>query len=272
MKFTRKFRFLPFGFAILILCPGSLLADYTIVLKNGRQITVKAYWEEKGMVKFHSLGGEIGLAREQIQSVQEAGDAEAQGLVMAALTAKDAARGTVGLANDQATDQRAEKLLRAEKEKGYQDMYDGLMGSIKSSTDLHWAITRGKTNPDPTLLETLEALNGRINDISSRIKDALHSPERRRGSVKLLTNSPFGGQYGTMELGPGGVVSPGFVDAQPFGAPSVDVAPPGYSAAERELSDLRRQLELLYEERKRLIEAFKEEKLFSGSVPYEAFP
>ncbi len=70
------------GFAILVCWSGSVLADYTIVLKNNRRITVKNYWEESGMVRFHGLGGEIGLGKRQIQSIVPASETGAQGIIV----------------------------------------------------------------------------------------------------------------------------------------------------------------------------------------------
>src|SRR4030095_13591012 len=51
-------------------------ADYTLVLKNGRRITVQSYREEGRMIKFRGLGGDIGISRDQIQSIQKADPGE----------------------------------------------------------------------------------------------------------------------------------------------------------------------------------------------------
>ena len=55
---------------------GPVLADYTLVLKNGRRITVQTYREEGRMIKFHGLGGDIGISKDQIQSIQKADPGE----------------------------------------------------------------------------------------------------------------------------------------------------------------------------------------------------
>ena len=80
MKITKLFIL---GLAVSLYLPGVLFADYTIVLENDRRITVNKYWEESGMVKFHALGGEIGIARKQIQSIVQATETEPQGVVIA---------------------------------------------------------------------------------------------------------------------------------------------------------------------------------------------
>ena len=65
---------------LIALClPVCLFADYTIVLENDRRITVKEYWEEGGMLKFPALGGKIGIARGQIQSIFQAMETEPRG-------------------------------------------------------------------------------------------------------------------------------------------------------------------------------------------------
>ena len=76
MRLTKTF---VSGFIALFCRSGSLFADYTIVLKNSGRITVKSYREEKEMVMLYGLGGEIGIARKRIQSIQQAGGSEPQG-------------------------------------------------------------------------------------------------------------------------------------------------------------------------------------------------
>ncbi len=48
---------------------GPLFADYTLLLKNGRRITVKSYREEGGKIKVYGLGWEMGFSRDQIESI-----------------------------------------------------------------------------------------------------------------------------------------------------------------------------------------------------------
>ena len=57
------------GFAVVFGSVTPLFADYTLILKNGRIITVEAYTEEGGMIIFSSYGGEIGIAKENVQSI-----------------------------------------------------------------------------------------------------------------------------------------------------------------------------------------------------------
>jgi hypothetical protein len=45
------------------------LSDYTIVLKNGRRITVQSYREEGATIKVPALGGELGIPKEQIETI-----------------------------------------------------------------------------------------------------------------------------------------------------------------------------------------------------------
>jgi len=57
------------GFAVVFGLAAPLFADYTLVLKNGRTVTVEAYKEEGGMIIFSSYGGEISIAKENVQSI-----------------------------------------------------------------------------------------------------------------------------------------------------------------------------------------------------------
>jgi len=63
------------------------VADYTIVLKNGRQITVQNYREDAGMIKFFGLGGEIGIPKDQIHAILKPGESDRRGLSISELEA-----------------------------------------------------------------------------------------------------------------------------------------------------------------------------------------
>ncbi len=279
MRLTKMF---VSGFIALLCCSVSLYADYTIVLKNGGRITVKSYQEESGMVKFDGLGGEIGIARQQIQSILQASETEPQGIVIAAI--KNSPSAPEAMVNLLTSEEKLRQVpaspnvrrfeLKDKEEKEDQKMLDVNTGAIKSRTELYQLITRGTINPKTGLLETLKALQERINDLNSRLKDFQRNAVRtgRPGVVKLITNSTFAGRRRIIELHPERVVRPGRVNVRPFLTRRAGDLLPGYSPGERELSNLRNQLHQLYERRKRLIQDMKQKGTFTGSLPYEAFP
>jgi hypothetical protein len=55
-------------------------AEYVVVLKNGRQLTVQSYREEGSTVKIRGLGGELGIPKEQIQSISKSPQNDRPGL------------------------------------------------------------------------------------------------------------------------------------------------------------------------------------------------
>jgi len=68
--------------AVFLCWTGILFANYTIVLKNGRRITVKSYQEEGEMIKVRGMGGEFGIAKDQIESIINPGADEERGMVV----------------------------------------------------------------------------------------------------------------------------------------------------------------------------------------------
>ena len=48
--------------AVIFYGAGILFAEYAVVLKNGRRITVKGYREETGRIMVYGLGGEFGIS------------------------------------------------------------------------------------------------------------------------------------------------------------------------------------------------------------------
>ncbi len=293
MKVTKLFIL---GLAVSLYLPGVLFADYTIVLGNGRRITVNSYWEESGMVKFRALGGEIGIARKQIQSIVQATETEPQGIVIAMIKSSPVViTPTVNLLaseKDVVKTPTTPNVRQFEVEdqlaREYQGAYRDLTQQIESRRKLRWLITRGTTSPDPTLIISLRVLNARIDDLLSRAKDAQVDPARSRGTgiVNLEVGSPFGGGRMIMGLRHGGKFIPGRVITH-----RMDVARPGkvgfpdrvsrrpghellpeYTYRQRELSELRNQLINLYDNRKQLIQDMNERGIFTGSIPFEESP
>lgn len=280
----KSVRVLMFSFTVLCCWSGPLFADYTIVFKNGGRIMVERYWEENGMVKFNGLGGEVGITRQQIQSILQVGEGANTGLVIAAVQESQPAAETKKRVLGSGVDKlkvttaigtlKPSPKIRRFKEKDkeqedYQSLDKPITEEIKSNTDRQWTITRGTSNPAPTVLKTPEAIKGRIDDLNSRLKDAQRDLTRRTAVVKLTTNGRFAGRKETIWLLPGGrKVTTGKVDVQLIGVRHVDVPLPGYSDSERELSRLNNHIINLRAERKRLIQEMKQKKLFTGSLPW----
>jgi len=247
-------RLLPLAFGLFLSVSESLFADYTLVLKNGRRITVQSYREEGGMIKFPGLGGEIGIGREQVQSILKAGESESRGMSVLG-TERAAPRGVptgqetkpepgkvpAGQAKAEAKDagagQTQDKVLspeeeKAKEEKEFQSKVKQLTEQIKAARDRFATSTRGSSGPEPTLLNTEEAIRARTDDLTTRLRDAGLVPGLRPGAT----------------------------------TPGVEVPLPGYSGTQKELSDLRNQVNQLSKEREGLIEQMKQKNFDTGSL------
>jgi hypothetical protein len=280
MKTTKMFII---GLAVLLYWAGSLYADYTIVLKNGGRITVKDYREEKGMVVLESLGGEIGITKQQIQSILRAREGEPQGLGLATIEKSQRTADKKTLTTEAEVGPNVRRFeLRDQEEKEDQEIFDANTEAIESRTELYRLIIRGKPDVEPTLLDNLVALEGRVNLLSSWLKDAQHKWAARRsrgtrsgrfvqqaGAVRLTVGSQFAGRRRTIVLTDEGIVRPGKVIVRPFRKRRRVGLLPGYSPGEREISELKNQLIQLCKERKRLIQSMKQEDRFTGSLPYD---
>lgn len=241
-------------------------AEYTIVLKNGRRITVQSYREEGGMIKAYGLGGEIGIRKEQIQSILEGG--EQPGIVSPKVeSVPSGPPGKPGIEEKKgrpveppprvSSPEEELKEERAKEEKGYQDKLTEITAQIKALRDQYALATRGTASPEPGLLQGENAIKARTDDLMSRWRDVQHNPAGSpdAGPMRLETPSPFAGQPSTVtELRPG---EPG---------PEVDSPPPPYTVKEKELSDLRNQLIQLQKERETLIEEMKQKGFETGSL------
>ncbi|HWO42647.1 MAG TPA: hypothetical protein VNO43_12675 [Candidatus Eisenbacteria bacterium] len=237
-------------------------ANYILTLKNGRRITVQSYREEGGMVKFIGMGGEIGLSKDQIQSIRKAGAEEGSELN---LTAKEpppvgGPDARVAPHESEGREVAADKTptpeeQRAKEEKEYQESLRSVTEQLQQVRDRYADVTRGTTTKDPTLLTTEEQIQARRDDLIARQKDERQNPTDP-GVLRLLTPSPFSSlPPTTTEL-----------RAPTPAGPSFATTPETYTDRQRELSDLRNQAIQLEKERERLINEMKQKNFNTGSL------
>ncbi len=262
-------KLIPLLFLAIFCWTALVFADYTLVLKNGRRITVESYREEGGMIKFRSLGGEIGISRDQIQSIIKGGISEGQSLRLPATAETSSAPGNISQEEKVKVDEKKdvkEKVLtpeeklaeeRTKEEKEYQNKVKEITEQLKAARDRYALTTRGSGGPEPSLLNSEEAIRARTDDLNSRLRDAQYNPAgpSDAGSIKLSTPSSFAGAPpSTTELQPGGII------------PRVDSPLPTYSEKERELSEMRNRINELTKERERLIQEMRQKNFNTGSL------
>jgi len=234
-------------------------ADYTIVLKNGRRISVQSYREEGRMIKFHGLGGEIGISKDQIQAIQKMGKSELNGLT---LSGSEADSQPASVEQRGTTPEPGEKQLspeeqRAKEEKEYQQKLSEIDAQLKEAWDRYMLETRGTTSRDPTLLTSKEEIRKLNEDALARLRDAENNPVDP-GVVDLTVQSPFS-TLGTTTR----VLRPPPPNIPAFGSP------PPFTERERELSDLRNRILQLDQERRQLVEEMKQKNFWTGALSLE---
>ena len=241
---------------LALLCSWTVpaAADYTLILKNGRRITVQSYREENDVIKFGGLGGEIGISKDQIQSIRQ-GEAAAPGdlnLIRsqpltqpAANVSPSAQQGSAGLTP-------TPEEVRVREEKAYQEKITNLNDQLNAAQDRYSEIIRGTTSAEPTQLVTEEQINARQDDAVARFKDALNNPSEPT-PVKLLTPSPFSSMPPTVTE-----VQPTGRTVSPYDAPQT------FTVRQKELLDLRNQALEIEKERERLINEMKQKNLYTG--------
>src|SRR5262245_20817363 len=220
------------------------LADYTLVLKYGRRITVPSYREEGRMIKFHALGGEIGISKDQIQSIEK--------------TIQVPSPQQTQLEEPAADPQVAERALtpeeeRAREEKEYQQKLMEVTGQLKEVQDRYSQLLRGTTSPEASQLVTEEQIKASRDDVISRFRDATSNPSEP-APVRLLTPSPFSSLPPTITE-----------ERPPARAPTTYENLP-YTETQKEFSDLRNQAIELDKERERLINEMRQKNMSIGSL------
>jgi hypothetical protein len=275
----------PLVATLILFSLSPVLADYTLLLKNGRRITVQSYRDEGTMIKFRGAGGEIGIGKDQIQSIEKAGESDSIG------SAASESGGTTQRSDAQPTSppvqkqverpQPAERQLspeeeRAQEEKEYQRKLTDITQQLKDARSRYSESLRGTTGPDPSLLTTEEQIKKLNDDAMARSLDARNNPVDP-GVVKLQTSSPFSSlppviieQNARL---PGEAQQRDFstpagndVVAPAPGRPTVESRPLSYTDSQRELSDLRNQAIQLEQDRQKLIDEMKQKNFSTGSL------
>src|SRR5258706_11776600 len=243
-------RALAAAFFTILVCYGVADADYVLILKNGRQITVQSYRTEGSMIKFNGLGGEIAISNDQIQTIRPASEVDrgvSSGLALdkpiVSATKEPAVVETKPspTAPPPAPVKRDEQVAnhRAEEEMAYQKKVKDLTDELQAARDGYSLSTRGNKGPEPSFFTTDEAFKGQQEDLITRLRDA---------------------QYRAQGLATGGAAKTPPLSLDP---------PPPYSEKQKELSDLRSRMFQLENERQQVIDEMKAKNFDSGSVYLE---
>jgi hypothetical protein len=216
---------------------GLAQAQHVIVLKNGRQITAQSYREEGSTVKIQGLGGEFGIPKDQIQSISKAGQGERPGLNIIDLetTTRQTSipqKPSLPPARDaKAPTSPAETRSAAdiEEEKEYQKRLAEVTQKLEAAKQQYFDATQGGGTASNV---SKEGFRSWAMDFASRIHDSQKIP------------------------GGGG----------PSSTPPTPPYAPVYTVKEKELSDLRTQIDRLQKERDALIEEMK-----SKNIPTSSF-
>src|SRR5581483_2917060 len=177
-------------------------AQYVIVLKNGRQIHVQNYREDGAMIKFSGLGGEIGIAKDQVQSIRRAGEsaADSSGLALDRLPAAPAVSPAPAARPADQPQARAPasaspetaKQKAAEEEKAYREKVKDLNLRLKDLRERYALITRGNRGNEPQFFTTEEAFQGHQDDLLSRLRDAQNRQQGLATGAAVFPRSAAG--------------------------------------------------------------------------------
>lgn len=210
-------------------------AQYVLILKNGRQITVQSYRTEGSMIKFTGLGGEIAIAKDQIQAIEKAGQTNRPGLSLPELETSSKPSPSVP---QKSTPTPTRDGIRppspskptpaAEEEKEYQKKLAEVTAKLESAKEKYFNATQGGGTAANL---SKDGISSWVMDFASRIHD----------SQKVS--------------GGGG----------PSSTPPTPPYAPTYTAREKELSDLRIEIDGLQNERDSLLQEMKSKNIPTGS-------
>lgn len=247
---------------VLVLSPALALAQYTVVLKNGRRITTQSYREEGNSIKIYGLGGEIALPRDQVQSILRGEEGQGRGLDLRERPSGDDAKPSApapesydGRPSSEGAPPPEDEKTKEENE--YRKKVQELTEELKAARDNFFTASRGNNSADPSVPLDDDATRRRIDDLNARLRDTQHNPGGvpDGGPLRMENPSPFTGQPPSRtEIPPGNV------------PPSVNPPPQGYTQNEQQLSELRNRMSDLTKQREQLIEEMKQKNLETGNL------
>jgi hypothetical protein len=233
----KKLFIIPVAGALIFYWVLPALADYTVVLKNGRRITAQSYREEGSTVKIHGLGGELGIPKDQIQTILKAGQTQQPGLSLSDLEASTR-QGPTTPQKPTPTPSRdvmqppssgeTKPEVNAEEAKEYQKRLAEVTEKLEAAKQEYFNATQGGGSSSNV---TKEGFQGWIADIGSRIRDSQKVP----GGGGLSSTPP----------------------TPPIG--------PTHTPGEKKISDLRIQVDTLQKERDTLIQEMKSKNMPTGT-------
>jgi len=214
------------------------MADYTLVLKNGRRITAHSYREEGSTIKIPVLGGEVGISKDQIQTILKAGETDQRGLSITDLGTsrrKADVSSTVpspaqpGEATEQSPSEETKSAVNAEEKEEYQKRLAEVNAKLEAAQQAFLRATQGGDGFSDV---SKEGFRGLTSDIGSRIRDSQKVP------------------------GGGG----------PPNTPPMPPYAPTYTPGEKRVSDLRSLVDSLQKERDELVTEMKSKNI-PTSIP-----
>lgn len=222
--------------ALSITCWCNLAkAQSVLVFKNGRQITVQSYRVEGSMIKFTGLGGEVGIPKDQIQAILKAGESDRPGLNLSELdssrpSATVPPKPTPTPTRDvtQTPSPKETTSIPTGEEKEYRKRLAEVTEKLEAAKEKYFTATQGGGTASNV---SKDGIRSWAMDFASRIHD----------SQKVS--------------GGGGASS----------TPPTPPYAPSYTAKEKELSELRTEIDNLQKERDALIQEMKSKNIPTGA-------
>ena len=207
-------------------------AQHVLVLKNGRRITVQSYRTEGTMIKFTGLGGEIAIAKDQVQAIEKVGQTNRSGLNLPELEAAsrqsggDSEKQKPSPARDETAPPRSQESapVAAGEAKEYQQRLADTTMKLEAAKEKYFNATQGGGTAENA---SNEGIMSWAMDFASRIHDSQKVP----------------GGGGPSDTPP----------ARPYA--------PIYTPKEKELSDLRLKIDTLQKEQDSLIQEMKSKNI-----------
>jgi hypothetical protein len=184
--------------ALMFFSVSAGLTDYTLLLKNGRRMTVQNYREEGSMIKIQGLGGEFGIAKDQIQSILKAAKPEQQGSTISGLGAstessKNSETSRTTPQDNSANSEQTKTAVTTNEEQEYQQRLNELTRKLETARQNYFLATQGGSTSSAATKEGYRALTA---DLMSRLKDrrgaseSEYEPqEKELRSLRLEINS-----------------------------------------------------------------------------------
>ena len=165
---------------VFLFCASVCSAAYLIHLKDGRDITTHEYWEEGSQIKIKQYGGVVGIAKDEVVSIEETDDVRTT---------------VIKSEPEKETEKEAEDTAAAEEKEGKKEG-DTKPDDVKKQKASEKPDGEKKQIEKNAFLKEFDALKKRFENVENMTKEEIFQFDKELADLRnKILHAGLGGTY-----------------------------------------------------------------------------